>query len=57
MEAALRASMAMRRQVERAAVQERNTPKHCREERMERVEAEEPKPLTKHLKTNKPPGK
>ncbi|XP_017271975.1 E3 ubiquitin-protein ligase ZNF598 [Kryptolebias marmoratus] len=58
MEAALRASMAMRRQAERAAVQERSTPKHCREERTERVEAEEPKPPTGHLKTaNKPPVK
>lgn len=58
MEAAMRASMAMRRQAERAAVQERSTPKHCREERTERVEAAEPKPLTGHFKTtNKPPGK
>lgn len=45
MEAAIRASMAMRRQEERAAVQERSAPKHCREERMERTEAEEPRPI------------
>ncbi|XP_037545458.1 E3 ubiquitin-protein ligase ZNF598 [Nematolebias whitei] len=59
MEAAMRASMAMRRQAERAAVQERSTPKHCREERTERVEAAaEPRPLTGHFKaTNKPPVK
>uniref|UniRef100_A0A3Q0SGB8 RING-type E3 ubiquitin transferase n=1 Tax=Amphilophus citrinellus TaxID=61819 RepID=A0A3Q0SGB8_AMPCI len=40
-EAALRASIAMRRQEERAAVQERSAPKHCREERVERPEPEE----------------
>nr|XP_015800935.2 E3 ubiquitin-protein ligase ZNF598 [Nothobranchius furzeri] len=58
MEAALRASMAMRRLEERAAVQERSTPKHIREERMERVEAEEPRPLTGHIKAaSKPPVK
>uniref|UniRef100_A0A8C7XAP6 RING-type E3 ubiquitin transferase n=1 Tax=Oryzias sinensis TaxID=183150 RepID=A0A8C7XAP6_9TELE len=47
-EAALRASMAMRRQAERAAVQERSTPKHCREDRVDRTEPEEPKANTGH---------
>lgn len=57
-EAALRASMAMRRQAERAAVQERSTPKHSREERTDRTEPEEPKNNTAHNKTvNRPPGK
>ncbi|XP_019962097.2 E3 ubiquitin-protein ligase ZNF598 [Paralichthys olivaceus] len=41
MEAAMRASMAMRRQEERGQVQERSTPKHCREERTERTERTE----------------
>ncbi|XP_024128436.1 E3 ubiquitin-protein ligase ZNF598 [Oryzias melastigma] len=57
-EAALRASMAMRRQAERAAVQERSTPKHSREERTDRTEPEEPKNNTAHNKTvNRPPVK
>ncbi|GLD60532.1 zinc finger protein 598 [Lates japonicus] len=56
MEAAMRASMAMRRQEERGAVQERNAPKHCREERTERPEPEEPRHRTGHIKpTSKPP--
>ncbi|KAK2833705.1 hypothetical protein Q5P01_017594 [Channa striata] len=56
MEAALRASMAMRRQEERAAVQERSAPKHCREERTERTQPEEPRHRTGHIKTtSKPP--
>ncbi|KAG7505959.1 E3 ubiquitin-protein ligase ZNF598 [Solea senegalensis] len=56
MEAAMRASMAVRRQEERGAVQERNTPKHCNEERMERTELEESRHRTAHIKpTNKPP--
>lgn len=56
-EAALRASMAMRRQAERAAVQERSTPKHCREDRVDRTEPEEPKANTGHKTVNRPPGK
>lgn len=60
-EAALRASIAMRRQEERAAVQERSAPKHCREERAERAERPEPEELrhpTGHSKqASKPPGK
>lgn len=57
MEAAMRASLAMRRQEERGAVQERSTPKHCREERAERKELEEPRNRTGLIKpTNKPPG-
>ncbi|XP_018528416.1 E3 ubiquitin-protein ligase ZNF598 [Lates calcarifer] len=56
MEAAMRASMAMRRQEERGAVQERNAPKHCREERTERPEPEEPRHRTGPIKpTSKPP--
>ncbi|AWP18668.1 putative zinc finger protein 598 [Scophthalmus maximus] len=56
MEAAMRASLAMRRQEERGAVQERSTPKHCREERAERKELEEPRNRTGLIKpTNKPP--
>ncbi|XP_071330288.1 E3 ubiquitin-protein ligase ZNF598 isoform X2 [Trachinotus anak] len=56
MEAAIRASMAVRRQEERGAVQERSAPKHPREERMERTEPEEPRHRTGHIKpTNKPP--
>ncbi|XP_008286940.1 E3 ubiquitin-protein ligase ZNF598 [Stegastes partitus] len=59
-EAAMRASMAMRRQEERGAVQERSAPKHCREERTERAEPEEPRHRTGHVKpaskpANKPP--
>lgn len=57
MEAAIRASMAVRRQEERGAAQERSAPKHCREERTERAEAEEPRHRSGHSKpTNKPPG-
>lgn len=55
--AAMRASMAMRRQEDRAAVQERSAPKHCREERAERTEPEEPRHRTGNIKpTSKPPG-
>ncbi|XP_070837946.1 E3 ubiquitin-protein ligase ZNF598 [Chaetodon trifascialis] len=54
--AAMRASMAMRRQEERGAVQERSAPKHCREERTERTEPEEPRNRAGHVKpTSKPP--
>lgn len=57
MAAARRASLAMRRQEERGAVQEKSAPKHCREERTERTEPEEPRHRTGNLKpTNKPPG-
>ncbi|XP_010727423.3 E3 ubiquitin-protein ligase ZNF598 [Larimichthys crocea] len=56
MAAARRASLAMRRQEERGAVQEKSAPKHCREERTERTEPEEPRHRTGNLKpTNKPP--
>ncbi|CAK6963354.1 E3 ubiquitin-protein ligase ZNF598 isoform X2 [Scomber scombrus] len=56
MAAAMRASMAMRRQEERGAAQERSAPKHHREERTERSEPEEPRHRTGHIKpTNKPP--
>ncbi|XP_039978749.1 E3 ubiquitin-protein ligase ZNF598 [Xiphias gladius] len=56
MEAAMRASMAMRKQEERGAAQERNAPKHFREERTERAEPEEPRHRTGHIKpTSKPP--
>ncbi|XP_026181626.1 E3 ubiquitin-protein ligase ZNF598 [Mastacembelus armatus] len=56
MEAAIRASMVMRRQEERAAVQERSAPKHCREERTERTEPEESRQRTGPIKpTIKPP--
>ncbi|XP_041824298.1 E3 ubiquitin-protein ligase ZNF598 isoform X2 [Melanotaenia boesemani] len=55
-EAALRASMAVRGQAERAAMQERSAPKHSREERMERTEPEEPRHQMGQLKTvSKPP--
>ncbi|KAM9745176.1 E3 ubiquitin-protein ligase ZNF598 [Menidia menidia] len=55
-DAALRASMAVRGQAERAAAQERSAPKHCREERAERTEPEEPRNQTGQLKTaGKPP--
>lgn len=67
--AAMRASLAMHRQEERAAAQERNAPKHSREERMERMERtermermertepEEPRHRTGQIKpTSKPPG-
>ncbi len=58
MAAARRASLAMRRQEERGAVQERSAPKHSREERTERTEPEEPRHRTGHIKpTSKPPGK
>ncbi|KAM9346498.1 E3 ubiquitin-protein ligase ZNF598 [Symphorus nematophorus] len=54
--AARRASLAMRRQEERAAAQERSAPKHCREERTERTEPEEPRNRTGQIKpTSKPP--
>lgn len=57
MAAAMRASMATRRQEERGAAQERSAPKHLREERTERPEPEEPRHRTGHIKpTNKPPG-
>lgn len=57
MEAAIRASMAQRRQEERGAVQERSVPKHCREEKTERTEPEEPIHRTGPIKpTSKPPG-
>ncbi|XP_029996473.1 E3 ubiquitin-protein ligase ZNF598 [Sphaeramia orbicularis] len=52
--AAMRASMAMRRQEERGAVQERSAPKHCREERTERAEPEEPRHRTGPM-SSKPP--
>ncbi|XP_008413930.1 E3 ubiquitin-protein ligase ZNF598 [Poecilia reticulata] len=46
------------RQTERPAMQERNTSKHCRDERMERIEPEEPRHLTGPIKpSNKPPVK
>lgn len=48
--AAMRASMAMRRQEERGAIQERSAPKHCREERTERTEPEEPRHRAGHIK-------
>ncbi|XP_068560553.1 E3 ubiquitin-protein ligase ZNF598 [Cebidichthys violaceus] len=48
--AAMRASLAQRRQEERGAMQERSAPKHCREERPERAEPEEPKHRTGHIK-------
>lgn len=55
--AAMRASMAKRRQEERGAMQERSAPKHCREERSERAEPEEPKHRTGLVKpVTKPPG-
>nr|XP_046270570.1 E3 ubiquitin-protein ligase ZNF598 [Scatophagus argus] len=54
--AAMRASMAMRRQEERGAVQERSAPKHCREDRTERTEPEEPRHKNGHInQTSKPP--
>ncbi|XP_038551888.1 E3 ubiquitin-protein ligase ZNF598 [Micropterus salmoides] len=54
--AARRASLAMHRQEERGAVQERSAPKHCREERPERTEPEEPRHRTGNIKpTSKPP--
>ncbi|KAM9844110.1 E3 ubiquitin-protein ligase ZNF598 [Aulostomus maculatus] len=54
--AAVRASLAMRRQEERGAVLERSAPKHCREERAERAEPEEPRHRIGHAKlTHKPP--
>ncbi|KAL7378522.1 hypothetical protein ABVT39_015121 [Epinephelus coioides] len=54
--AAMRASMALRRQEERGAMQERSAPKHCREERTERTEPEEPRHRTGHIKPiSKPP--
>ncbi|XP_040047809.2 E3 ubiquitin-protein ligase ZNF598 isoform X2 [Gasterosteus aculeatus] len=64
--AAMRASMAKRRQEERGAMQERSAPKHCREERSapkhcreersERAEPEEPKHRTGLVKpVTKPP--
>ncbi|XP_060921469.1 E3 ubiquitin-protein ligase ZNF598 [Labrus mixtus] len=54
--AARRASMAMRRQEERAAMQERSALKHSREERTERPEPEEPRHRTGQIKpTSKPP--
>ncbi|XP_069557546.1 E3 ubiquitin-protein ligase ZNF598 [Brachyistius frenatus] len=57
-EAALRASMAMRRQEERGAMLERSAPKHCREERTERTEPEELRHRTGPIKpANKPPSK
>lgn len=57
MEAAIRASMAMRRQEERGAVQERSAPKHCREEKTERSEPEELKHRNGHIKpASRPPG-
>lgn len=55
--AAMRASMALRRQEERGAMQERSAPKHCREERTERTEPEEPRHRTGHIKPiSQPPG-
>lgn len=54
MEAAMRASMAVRRQEERAMMQERNV---FREERKERPEQEEPRHKSGPIKaTSKPPG-
>ncbi|XP_059203820.1 E3 ubiquitin-protein ligase ZNF598 [Centropristis striata] len=56
MAAAMRASMAKRRQEERGAMQERSAPKHCREERPERTQPEEPRHRTGHIKPiSKPP--
>ncbi|KAM7386557.1 hypothetical protein PAMA_009255 [Pampus argenteus] len=57
MAAAMRASLATRRQEERGAAQERSAPKHHREERTEKSEPEEPRHRTGHIKptTNKPP--
>ncbi|XP_029016027.1 E3 ubiquitin-protein ligase ZNF598 isoform X2 [Betta splendens] len=56
MEAAIRASIAQRRQEERGAVQQRSTPKYFREEKTERIEPEEPTHRTGHIKpTSKPP--
>ncbi|XP_061761130.1 E3 ubiquitin-protein ligase ZNF598 [Nerophis ophidion] len=56
--AALRASVAMRRQEDRTAALERTTVKHLREERTERTESEEPSPRTGTIKpTGKPPVK
>lgn len=53
----MRASMAMRRQEDRGALQERPAPKHSQEERMERTEPKEPRHRTGNIKpTNKPPG-
>lgn len=57
MAAAMRASMAMKRQEDRGAVQERTAPKHSQEERTERTEPKEPRHRTGNIKpTNKPPG-
>ncbi|XP_041673360.1 E3 ubiquitin-protein ligase ZNF598 [Cheilinus undulatus] len=54
--AARRASLAMRRQEERAAVQERIALKHPREERTERTEPEDPRLRTGQIKpVSKPP--
>ncbi len=59
--AARRASMATRRQEERAATQERSAAKHSREERAEhkqnQTEPEEPRHRTGHINpASKPPG-
>lgn len=56
--AAMRASMAMRRQEERGALKERGAPKHCKEERMDKPDPEEPRGTGHiHSTANKPPVK
>lgn len=57
MAAAMRASMAVRRQEERAAVQERIAPKHRKEERTERTETDDSRHRTGPKPTAEPPGK
>lgn len=55
----MRASMAMQRQEEKGAVQERAPPKHRREERMESGEPEEPHSSRRNRNSkpaNKPQG-
>lgn len=57
--AAMRASLAMQRQEEKGALQERAPPKHRREERMEPTEPEEPHSSQRNRNAkipNKPPG-
>ncbi|XP_029913966.1 E3 ubiquitin-protein ligase ZNF598 isoform X2 [Myripristis murdjan] len=55
MAAAMRASMAVRRQEERAAVQERIAPKHRKEERTERTETDDSRHRTGPKPTAEPP--
>lgn len=55
----MRASMAMQRQEEKGAVQERAPPKHRREDKMESSEPEEPHSSHRNRNpkpANKPPG-